>query len=158
MCVCVSFQEALPLAPNILQLCHLNDSISIGHLCAYHGYGGQDVQGRDKAFLSASLSYLLFSLSSRCYNAHTEISLQPPLHSSFYSLLDIFSSCTVSYSLIPSLVLALFPHLLHSLLLSLTAYSIQKNLLQKSFTKASLIILLLRICKLSPVFEVLCVH
>ena len=100
------------------------------------------MQCRDKAFLSASLSCLLFSLSSRCYNAHTEISLQPPLHSSSYSLLDIFSSCTVPYSLIPSLVLALFPHLLHSLLLSLTAYSIQKNLLQKSSSEASLVILL----------------
>lgn len=61
VCALVSFQEAMPLAPNILQLCHLNDSISIGHLCVYHGYRGQNVQGRDTLPPSFnSLSYSLF--------------------------------------------------------------------------------------------------
>lgn len=47
-----------------------------------------------------SLSSLFFSPSSQCYHAHIETSLQPPLHSSFYSLLDSFSFCIASNSLL----------------------------------------------------------
>jgi len=87
----VSFQGAIALTPNILQLYYLNNSISIGHLCVYHGYGGQNVQGRDTLPPSFhSLSPVSFSLSSQYYNTHIKTSLQPLLHFSFYSLLEIF--------------------------------------------------------------------
>lgn len=62
VCVCVSvfFQEVMPLAPNILQLWHLNDSISIGHLSVCHGYGGQ---GQGLLF-SLSLSVFLHNITT----------------------------------------------------------------------------------------------
>lgn len=108
LCVSVFFQVVMPLAPNILQLWHLNDSVSIGHLYVCHGYGGQDARGRDKAFFSVSLCLYFFTILQ---HPHRDI---PTASSPFPSTrsLEFFSFCTVSQYIHSSLVFALSPHAL----------------------------------------------
>lgn len=100
-------------------------------------------QGHSASFLSFSLSCLLSSLFSQYYNTHMKTSLQPLLHFSFYSLLDLFflllsvslaapQPCACSLSTLTSLCIPF------NCLFSFNP----KYFLSKSFNKATLVIFL----------------